>query len=78
MYIGSCSKAFLATALGLLMEDFAHGRNVTALPVGVQSLTWETKIKALLPDEDWQLEDDWATEKLNLRDALSHVSGLPR
>ena len=76
--IGSCSKAFFATALGLLMDDFAQGVNATALPAGVDAFTWETKVKALLPAEDWELADEWATEKLNLRDALSRVSGLPR
>jgi CubicO group peptidase (beta-lactamase class C family) len=40
-------------------------------------LTWDTKIKNLLPD-DWKLMDEWATEKASLRDVLSHVSGLPR
>ena len=60
------------------MDDFAQGVNVTTLPAGVKTFTWETKVKSLLPAEDWELADEWATEKLNLRDALSHVSGLPR
>ncbi|KAH9925641.1 beta-lactamase/transpeptidase-like protein [Epithele typhae] len=76
--IGSCSKAFMSAAMGLLIDDFAHGRNVTQLPVGVKSLTWQTKVQDLLPAEDWELADEWATEKLSLIDAMSHVSGLPR
>jgi CubicO group peptidase (beta-lactamase class C family) len=77
MSIGSGSKSFTATALGLLMEDFATGRNVTALPRGVPSFTWQTAIKDLLPGE-WKLEDQWASDKANVHDILSHVSGLPR
>ena len=64
--------------MGILMDDFAQGRNVTPLPLGVGSFTWETKIQALLPSSQWQLADEWASEKLNVRDALGHVSGLPR
>ena len=60
------------------MDDFAHGRNTTPLPPGTNSFTWETKVQDLLPSDDWRLEDEWATERLNLKDALSHVSGLPR
>ena len=63
--------------MGLLIDDFAHGRNTTTLPAGVRELAWNTKMKDLLP-KDWALMDQWATEKASLRDALSHVSGLPR
>lgn len=59
------------------MDDFAQGKNVTALPHGLQFFTWETKIQDLLPGE-WGLSDHWAMEKADLRDVLSHVSGLPR
>jgi CubicO group peptidase (beta-lactamase class C family) len=50
---------------------------MTALPLGVEEITWTTKVKDLLPAE-WKLMDGWADEKANLRDILSHVSGLPR
>jgi CubicO group peptidase (beta-lactamase class C family) len=50
---------------------------MTALPPGVEEITWTTKVKHLLPTE-WKLMDGWADEKANLRDILSHVSGLPR
>jgi hypothetical protein len=63
--------------VGLLIDDFAHGRNITPLPAGLTELTWDTKVKDLLPD-DWKLEERWASEKASLRDVLSHVSGLPR
>ncbi|KAF7290005.1 hypothetical protein HMN09_01305200 [Mycena chlorophos] len=60
--IASCSKAFLSASLGILMQDFADGKNTT--------------LRDLLPEE-WLLEDEWATEKADLRDLLSHRTGLP-
>ena len=60
------------------MDDYAQGRNVTPLPSGIGSFTWETKIQALFPPSEWALADSYATAKLNVRDALGHVSGLPR
>ncbi|KAI0689020.1 beta-lactamase/transpeptidase-like protein [Cytidiella melzeri] len=75
--IASCSKQFLVSSFGLLMEDFANGRNVTPLPDGVRTLDWRTKIKDVLPD-DWKLDDEWTTEKADFRDIFSHQSGFPR
>ncbi|KAI0271642.1 beta-lactamase/transpeptidase-like protein [Gloeopeniophorella convolvens] len=75
--IGSCSKAFLSIAMGILIDDFAHGRNATPLPPSVTSLTWESKLADILPD-DWELMDPWASKKASLIDILSHVSGMPR
>lgn len=63
--------------MGILIDDFANGRNTTALPDGLHELTWNTKLNELLPGE-WKLTDQWASEKTALKDALSHVSGLPR
>lgn len=65
------------SAIGILIDDFATGRNVTVLPPSVSTLTWDTKVKLLLP-EDWKLHQEWATEKANLRDIFTHVSGLTR
>ncbi|KAF8131289.1 beta-lactamase/transpeptidase-like protein [Mycena galopus ATCC 62051] len=76
MNLGSCSKAFLSASLGILMQDFADGRNKSALPNGVTRFTWDTKMRDLLPDE-WMTEDKWITEKASLKDLLSHVTGLP-
>ncbi|KAI0944294.1 hypothetical protein AcW1_002041 [Taiwanofungus camphoratus] len=75
--LASCSKAFLASAVGLLIDDFAQGRNVTPLPPGISRLDWSTKVADLLPD-DWALADAWANKKASLRDVLGHVSGVPR
>lgn len=63
--------------MGILIDDYANGRNTTPLPHGVSRFDWDTKIKALLPGQ-WQLMDPWASEKANLKDILSHMSGLPR
>ena len=63
--------------MGILMDDFATGRNVTALPASVSSFTWDTKVQDLLP-EDWVLDQEWTTEKANLRDLLGHLTGLTR
>ncbi|TFY56933.1 hypothetical protein EVJ58_g7335 [Rhodofomes roseus] len=63
--------------MGILMDDFTESRNVTPLPAGVTKFDWQTKVKDLLPDE-WALEDYWASEKVNIRDALSHMTGMPR
>lgn len=77
-HIASCSKAFLSSAFGILIDDFATGKNTTALPDEVPRLTWETKVKDIVPaDLDWSLMDTWAYEKANIRDILSHVSGVP-
>ena len=77
--LGSCSKAFLTSAIGILIDDFATGRNVTALPDGVDNLTWDTKIQDLFPgDSVWKLEDQWATEKANVADILSMATGVTR
>ena len=59
------------------MDDFAHGSNVTALPYALSSISWDTKVKALLPG-DWKLDQEWATEKANIRDILGHLTGLTR
>jgi hypothetical protein len=71
------SKAFTSAALGLVIHDFKTGKNVTSLPEDLHEVTWDTKIKDLLP-EDWELADDWASEMASIRDVLAHVTGMPR
>jgi CubicO group peptidase (beta-lactamase class C family) len=63
--------------MGILMDDFAHGRNATPLPGDVQRFDWDTKVKTLLPGE-WKLMDTFASENAALKDIFSHTSGLPR
>ncbi|KAJ6559846.1 beta-lactamase/transpeptidase-like protein, partial [Mycena capillaripes] len=75
--LGSLSKGFLSASLGILMQDFATGKNTTALPHGLAEFNWNTKLRDLLPGE-WMTEDEFSTSKANLVDLLSHVTGLPR
>lgn len=60
--IASCSKAFTATALGVLATE---GR-----------LDFDTPVREYIPD--FRLHDAYAAEHLTIRDFLSHRSGLPR
>ena len=64
-------------SMGMLIDDYASGKNTTPLPPGLDQLDWLTKIQDLLPEE-WQLHDEQSSSKANLVDILSHVTGLPR
>ncbi|KAH7927509.1 beta-lactamase/transpeptidase-like protein [Leucogyrophana mollusca] len=75
-FIGQCTKAFTVAALGILIDDFASGKNITSLPSGLATFDWDTKVKNILPG-DWKLMDEGATEKATIRDILAHVSGQP-
>jgi CubicO group peptidase (beta-lactamase class C family) len=59
--IGSCSKAFTATAMAMLVEE--------------GKLDWDKPLRDYLPD--FRLSDDYATEHMRPRDLLTHQSGLP-
>ncbi|KZV68085.1 beta-lactamase/transpeptidase-like protein [Peniophora sp. CONT] len=76
MPIASCSKAFLASAMGILFEDFAPGRK--PLPEGLSRVDWDTPAAALLPDCEWKLHTEFETmsSSMTLRDMLSHRTGL--
>jgi CubicO group peptidase (beta-lactamase class C family) len=60
--LGSCSKAFTATAIALLADE---GR-----------IALDTTVRSYLPD--FSLEDPVASATLTTRDLLTHKSGLPR
>ena len=60
--IASCTKAFTATAAGVLATE---GR-----------LDFDTPVIEYMPS--FRLSDDYATSHLTVRDFLSHRSGLPR
>lgn len=60
--IGSCSKAFTATALAMLVED--------------GKLEWDKPLIDYLPD--LRLYDAYTTANIRPRDLLTHQSGLPR
>jgi len=60
--LASCTKAFTATALGILVDE--------------GKLDWDTPIKHYIPW--FKLYDAFATERITTRDLLTHRSGLPR
>lgn len=65
--------------MDILIEDYTQGKKVTPLPNGLGSFTWKTKVQDLFSGDnsEWKLKDDWASQKVNIRDILAHVSGLP-
>jgi len=60
--IGSCTKAFTAVTMGILVDE--------------GKLDWDTPVKEYLPT--FELKDPFATEKMTPRDLVCHRSGLPR
>ena len=58
--IASCTKAFTTAAIGKLVED--------------SLLSWDDKVIDYIPD--FKLTDDCITKNLNIKDILSHRSGL--
>ncbi len=60
--IGSSSKAFTAAAIAMLVEE--------------GKLAWDTPIRHYLPS--FKLYDQFATERITVRDLLCHRSGLAR
>ena len=60
--IGSCSKAFTAAGVGILVDE--------------GKVEWDKPVKTYLPS--FKLYDGVATERMTPRDLLSHRSGLPR
>ncbi len=56
----SCSKAFTATCLGMLVDE--------------GKLNWNDKVIKYLPD--FKLSDPWITKELTISDLMSHRSGL--
>jgi CubicO group peptidase (beta-lactamase class C family) len=59
--IGSCSKAFTAAAIAMLVEE---GR-----------LEWDKPVRDYLPG--FRMQDQFASERMTARDLLAHRSGLP-
>ncbi|UCC41328.1 MAG: serine hydrolase [Candidatus Aminicenantes bacterium] len=60
--IGSCSKAFTATTVGLLVDE--------------DKVDWDKPVREYLPS--FKLEDSFASERMTPRDLVCHRSGLPR
>ena len=59
--LASCTKAFTATALGILAGEGAIG--------------WDDRANDFLPG--FQLYDPWVTRHVTIRDLLSHRTGYP-
>jgi CubicO group peptidase (beta-lactamase class C family) len=60
--IGSTSKAFASASIAMLVDR--------------SLLEWDTPVKQFLPD--FNLQDEFAAERMTVRDLLCHRSGLPR
>ncbi len=60
--IGSATKSFTVTSLGVLADQ--------------GKLDWDKPVREYLPD--FQLMDQFATERMTPRDLVTHRSGLPR
>ncbi len=60
--IGSCSKAFTAAAMGMLVDE--------------GKVEWDKPVRNYLPS--FKLYDNVASERMTPRDLLTHRSGLPR
>lgn len=60
--IGSCSKAFTATTMGILVDE--------------GKLDWDKPVREYLPS--FKLKDPFASEGMTPRDLVCHRSGLPR
>jgi CubicO group peptidase (beta-lactamase class C family) len=60
--IGSSTKSFTVTSLGVLVDQ--------------GKLDWDKPLRGYLPD--FQLMDQFATERMTPRDLVTHRSGLPR
>jgi len=60
--IGSCSKAFTAVTMGILVDE--------------GKLDWDKPVREYLPS--FKLKDSFATERMTPRDLVCHRSGLPR
>lgn len=60
--IGSCSKAFTAVTMGILVDD--------------GKLEWDKPVREYLPT--FKLKDPFVSERMTPRDLVYHRSGLPR
>jgi len=60
--IGSCSKAFTATTMGILVDE--------------KKLEWDKPVREYLPA--FKVVDEVASARLTPRDLITHRTGLPR
>ncbi|KAI0819792.1 hypothetical protein BC628DRAFT_1423439 [Trametes gibbosa] len=72
-HIGSCSKAFLAATMGVLMDDLRPGKNETRLPSGLAEFDWNTCLDDLLPESDHGLACEYEDSTLDIIMRLRHL-----
>ena len=60
--IGSCTKAFTAVSMGILVDE--------------GKVEWDKPVREYLPD--FKMYDPYVTENMTPRDLLTHQAGLPR
>ncbi|EJP64502.1 Protein flp [Beauveria bassiana] len=65
----STTKAFVGATLAHFVQNKTYPDVLTD--------GWYTPISSIIPD-DFKLSDEWATKHINLDDAISHRTGLPR
>lgn len=61
------TKSNTAAALSIIVDDTANSSS---------PIKWDTAISKLLPE--FILADQWATDHITIKDALSHQTGYPR
>lgn len=66
-FTGSTTKAFVSSAISLLVDD----------NINFPAVHWDVPVHTLLP-ADFVLNDPWATSQMTIIDILSHRSGIPR
>jgi len=60
--VGSISKSFTATALGILVDE--------------KKLTWDAKVRDVVPG--FRLHEKLPSDRVTVRDLITHRTGLPR
>jgi len=63
--MASNSKLFTVLALGLFVEDEAY------------PIKWDSKVKDVIPEGEWVLQDKLTQDHTSILDLLSHRTGLP-
>lgn len=64
--IGSNTKLFTALAIGMLVQDKTY-------PL----VSWDTKVKDIIPNGEWVLQNPSMQQNATVVDILSHRTGLP-
>lgn len=67
--VGACSSALTMLSIATLIDRKVH-------TLKGEPITYYSKMKDLLVD--WKLQDEYATEHMDLVDVMEHRTGLPR